>query len=428
MDSLYCHHCIRSFPDDARFCSQCGRRLHSLRVVEPEKQALWNEPADGQAAALEIMGTDANLLHIDERSVMAEGKPATQPSVWNWLMPMGLILLAAAATAAVYLYYQYETGRNEIVLRLQAEAKAAALGGEYDQALALLAEAAGIRPGFDALRADEEIIGHVIELERLAREAEERLASGAAREAGGSLDRLKSEMSGHKEPIYDKLRSKLDDLSMELTLLELDGEVETLQTVKELGELLNVVNGLIGEEAASLRERIMKSIRELTTAEADELVQRKNFTAALSAVARALAWAREDVELLGLQQRIRSEQARYEQAEQQRIEQAMQQAAEEDLINQTAAVEVVETERTVDEFGDLTIVGTLRNAATRPIYAVSVDYTLLGVSGNVIAKGHAEATPHYIEPGERMTYTATVYGVYSEETTVVIDHATWYLD
>nr|WP_306813053.1 FxLYD domain-containing protein [Paenibacillus soyae] len=106
----------------------------------------------------------------------------------------------------------------------------------------------------------------------------------------------------------------------------------------------------------------------------------------------------------------------------------MQRAAEEDLINQTAAVEFVRTEQTLDEFGDLTILGVLKNAATRPIYSVAVEFTVQSASGETIGKGTAQATPSFVEPGEEMTFTATVYGANTDECTVVVDNATWYLD
>nr|WP_232243042.1 FxLYD domain-containing protein [Paenibacillus sp. GSMTC-2017] len=106
----------------------------------------------------------------------------------------------------------------------------------------------------------------------------------------------------------------------------------------------------------------------------------------------------------------------------------MQRAAKEDLINQTAAVEVGSTEKTLDEFGDLTIVGHLKNVATRPIYSVTVEFTVLNKEGEVLGKGSATANPNYIEPGEQMSYTATVYGVYTEDVDIVVDPPTYYLD
>ncbi|RJE88564.1 hypothetical protein D3P07_11250 [Paenibacillus sp. 1011MAR3C5] len=415
---MYCHHCVRSYAEDARYCSQCGRRLHSHRIIET---ANWEEALSEGAASLELAGE----VVITGRSMpnAVQGKRGL-----GWPIPLALAGLAFVVTMAVILYYQYEKGVNETVLRLQSEARTAALSGEYIVALEKLEDALEARPAFKALAADVEIIQHVLELERMTEQIETRLSVGMIDEAESGLNRLKTEFGGHKEPIYDKLREKLDELNMKLTLQKLTKEYEALTTVKELGEMLNVVNGLIGEEAAELRQQIIVSIQDITAREVDQLLARKNFTGATAAVNRSLAWAREDKELLALLNKIKEEQSRYERLEQQRIEQAMQRAAEEDLINRTSAVEVVSVEKTLDEFGDLTIEGTLKNIATRAIYSVVVEVIVQSKDGAVLSRGKATVTPEYIEAGEQMTFTTTVYGIYSDETTVVVDKAEWYLD
>ncbi|RJX39686.1 hypothetical protein D3P09_09775 [Paenibacillus pinisoli] len=415
---MYCHHCVRSYAENARYCSQCGRRLHSHRIIE---SAGWEEARSEGAASIELAGGPA----FDGRAAPAEAmyKPGL-----GWQLPLALAGLAFVVAIAVVMYYQYEKGVNETVLRLQSEAKTAALSGEYIVALEKLEDALEARPRFKSLTADIEIIQHVMELERMTGQIDTSLSIGMIDEAESGLNRLKTEFGGHKEPIYDKLRDSLDELNMKLTLLKLTKEYETLTTVKELGEMLNVVNGLIGEEAAELRGDIIVSIQDITAREVEQLLARKNFTGATAAVNRSLAWVREDKELLALLNKIKEEQSRYERLEQQRIEQAMQRAAEEDLINRTSAVEVVGVEKTLDEFGDLTIEGTLKNIATRAIYSVVVEVIVQSKDGAVLSRGKATVTPEYIEPGEQMTFTTTVYGIYSEETTVVVDNAEWYLD
>ncbi|REK74913.1 FxLYD domain-containing protein [Paenibacillus paeoniae] len=416
---MYCHHCVRSYTEDAKYCSQCGRRLYSHRIIEAVH---WEEALSEGAASLELAGEAAV---ISGQSVPTEGESKRG---LTWPLPIGLVLLAFLVTTSVFLYYHYEKNVNETVLRLQSEARTAALSGEYIVALEKLEDALEARPKFNALAADVEIIGHVLELERMIAQIGTRLSVGMTDEAEAGLNRLKTEFGGHKEPIYDKLREKLDELNMKLTLLKLTKEYEALTTVKELGEMLNVVNGLIGEEAAELRQQIVGSIRDITAREIEQLLVRKNYTGAISAVNRSLAWAREDKELLGLLKKIKDEQARYERLEQQRIEQAMQRAAEEDLINRTAAVEVISLEKTLDEFGDLTIEGTLKNIATRAIYSVAVEVIVQSKDGDVLSRGKATVTPEYIESGELMTFTTTVYGIYSEDTNIVVDKAEWYLD
>jgi tetratricopeptide (TPR) repeat protein len=326
------------------------------------------------------------------------------------------------------MYYQYEMKVNERVLRLQVEAKAAALAGHYDEASALLEEALRSRPRFESIADDQEAVHHAAELERLSNEIRLRLTNGDSEAAQSELDHLKSELNGRKEPLYDKLKEKADGFSMELTLLELTEDFESLRTVEEHGEMLNVVGGLIGQEAETLRARIIDGIRTITVADAEEMLSRRNYSGALSACDKALAWVKEDAELLALKDRIKSEKETYERDEQKRIEQAMENAAEEDLINQTDAVDVLAVDKSFDEFGSLTISGTLKSKATRAIYDVKITYSVRDASGEVLATGTATAVPDYIEPGEEMTFAATVTGVFDAYVTVAVDDTTWYLD
>nr|WP_243864669.1 FxLYD domain-containing protein [Paenibacillus castaneae] len=106
----------------------------------------------------------------------------------------------------------------------------------------------------------------------------------------------------------------------------------------------------------------------------------------------------------------------------------MQKEAAEDLKNQTAAVDVIHIKTTLDENGDVYIEAELKNVATRPIYSVKIQYTVLDKGGKEVAKGKAAVLPDYVEPGENMSFKEAVKDVHMEDTTVIVDHITWYLD
>lgn len=430
MTSLYCHHCIRSFAEDAVFCSQCGRRLHIIAIVAngPKQNAAMPQ-ANESAAALDInqgYGHDGTLFQERENAVTGTVPDNKQPS--SWPVIAGLGGLAVVVAACLLMYYQYENKVNEQVLRLQVESKAAALAGHYDQALELIEEAIQARPQFRALAEDQEIVHHAAELERLSDEIRARLTSGDTDAAESELNHLKSELNGRKEPIYDKLKEKADGYSMELTLLELTDDFHSISTIEEHGEMLNVVGGLIGQEAESLRTRIIDGIRSITFAEAEYMLGRRNYSGALSVCNKALTWVKDDAELLVLKERIKAEKETYEREEHRRIEQAMENAAEEDLLNQTDALEVLAVEYNFDEYGNLTINGSLKSKATRSIYNVQIAYSVRGESGELLATGTSNAVPDYVEPGEEMAFNALVPGVYDSYVVVEVKDIEWDLD
>jgi hypothetical protein len=198
--------------------------------------------------------------------------------------------------------------------------------------------------------------------------------------------------------------------------------------VDELDAKLKVANHLEGEEASALREQILAKIVAISVKDAEALLKTKNYSEALEITSKGLEIASGNEQLAALEKQINKAQTDYEKTEQQRLEHAMQQAAAEDLKNQTAAVEVVKIDSKLDELGNLTITGELKNAATRPIYSISVQFIVYDAAGKEVGKGTAVASPDYVDPGEKLSFTSTLDGVHVENTTVVVDHATWYLD
>ncbi|WP_028612455.1 FxLYD domain-containing protein [Paenibacillus harenae] len=415
---MYCHHCGKKRTDDAVYCSQCGRLLAEKEDAEGLVSA---ELAAGISMTNVSIVTEPADEPLNRSEIM---KTKDKRSMWVWLAPL---LLAIAAAAAVLAYYMYQSEINDKVLRLQSEAKTEALSGKYAEALAKLAEAAEARPDFAAVQADMDIVRQVMELNRTLEAAGEQLKDQKLIEAEQALEQAKDGLIGHDEPVYAKSKERLETIQVKLGVMKLSAELAGLNTVDELEEKLHAAKVLDKDETAGLQEQIIARIVELCYEDALALLKEKNYSDALDVTARGLAFA-EDERLTELSQRIEREQKQFEKAERQRLEQAMQQAAAEDLKNQTAAVEVVKIESTLDEFGDLNIEGELKNAATRPIYSITIEFTVYDAEGKEVGTGTALATPEYVEPGETMNFISTVYGVYVENTTVVVDHATWYLD
>jgi len=419
---VHCLHCNRSFAEDANYCSHCGARLVSEQLGDRNNKF----QLDSAGIELSLAEQSAASERVGDNSNNSLAK--VKSKVGLWITVSALLVFILITAGAVFLYYQHELNINNEVLRLQQDARTAALAGKYDDALAKLHTASAKRPQFAALQSDEDIVLHAIELEGLLNNAEDQINAGAALEAEKQLDQAQAKLTGRKEPVYSKLRGKLDELSVGLKVHKLSKEMNYANSIKQISDHLHTVSGLAGEEADDLKEQLQNRLIDLSTKEASEYLRKKNYSKALSIVEQALALVNGNSELLTLQDKIRQEQAKYEREEQRRIEQAMQKAAEEDLINQTAAVEVVKIDRKLDEEGNLVIEGYLRNAATKPIHSVEVEYSIYDLNGNKVSSGTASASPDYIEAGETMKFLTTVYGVFVDDCTVTIDHATWYLD
>ncbi|WP_157265618.1 FxLYD domain-containing protein [Paenibacillus sp. FJAT-27812] len=420
---MYCYHCGKKRTDDAVYCSQCGRLL--AMDGETTTAAIDNQTVVLSETAVAIETNYERELALQPSVPSIVRRRSAKRSVRTWLMP---IILALITAGSVFSYYIYQSGINDKVLKLQTEAKAQALAGKYAEAAALLKEASMARPGFAAVQKDAEVVDHVIQLSQSAAAAGKQLEEQSLTEAEETLDQLKNELRGHTEPIYAKVKDQLRGYRAQLELMKLTDELSDLNTVDELEAKLKVANHLEGDEASALREQILAKIVAISLKDAEALLKTKNYSEALEITSKGLEIASGNGQLAALEKKINKAQTDYEKTEQQRLEHVMQQAAAEDLKNQTAAVEVVKIDSKLDEAGNLTITGELKNAATRPIYSISVQFIVHDAAGKEVGKGTAVASPDYVDPGGKLSFTSTLDGVHVENTTVVVDHATWYLD
>lgn len=425
---MYCHHCHKNFAEDALYCSQCGRKLLQHNITNEQKVGIWpNE-------SIEPSQLERSLKREESASEVVHSIPTNKVDVkhhnFTIKMIVGFVILLVIISAILFNSYKGELDHNEHVLELQSNAKVAALSGSYQEALTLLEDAIAIRPHYQALVKDQDIVYAALKLERLSEELNETIEAGKEAEAEKQLEQLRQELNGNKEPIFDKHREKLEELNLKYTILSLTGELSSISTINDLGNLLNVVNGLAGGEAETLRNQIINRIHTTATAEVNDLLKKKKFTSALSTTEEALAWVRTDEVLLDLKQRVKQEQTAYELAEEQRIQKAMEEAAAEDYINQTAAIELINHEKVMNELGEIVIVAYLKNVATRSIYDITVNYRITDAANKVVAEGTSEVTPNYVAPSEGMSFSLTLPENinYEEELSVTITKGTWSLE
>jgi hypothetical protein len=417
---LYCHHCVREHDADAVYCSRCGR------LLEPSQRNLQQGNEEVQAAALEVW----DLAKEQAGSALETTQLPAKQTAGRKTFLIGLIpVVMLIGIAAVLLsYYLYEARLNNHVLEWQEAARQEALAGKYEEAFRQLNKAADARPDFKPVQADLKVVEEALSLDRTMTEIQQRLDGQDLEEAATQLEQVKSKLRGREEPIFGRVRNQVEELSTKVTVLQVSAEFEGIENMDDLASEYNQVKGLSGDEALALRQKIEAKIADISYSEADSMRKKKNFSAAITAAQKGLIYASDNEKLAKLYDRIVEEKKNFEDAEQQRIEQAMQKAAEEDLINQTAAVKVKHINAELDIFGDFNVKGELLNAATRPIYSVKIEYTVHDSEGKVIATGKVDATPSYIEAGETFSFSVVVHHVQDENATVAIDHMTWYLD
>lgn len=414
---MYCHVCgTKNSPAD-NTCRKCRTKLKETSSTEEQ---IWAE------TAIDLdKGTQKAIDSLSRQQQPASKQGNTgQGLAFSWIIP---ILLAVVVGALLTYYYKQETGINAEVKSLHQQAEQAALEGKYKEALQLLDSALTKRPNYDALIQDRQITAKAFNLMNQLDEASTSLKTGKLSAGDKAIQAVVKALMEREEPVFAKVRAVLNNRKVTLAVLKVKKEIDSLTTIEALAEKLDTISDLKGKEAETVEKQIVDKLASISYKEAEQQVKQKNFTIALQTVDQGLSYAPENEKLTSYRERVLSEKKAFEKAEADRIQLAEQQAAEEDLMNRTAAVSVVNVDATLDMYGDLYISGSLINNATRPISSVTVLIDIYDIDGIYLGQTYADVYPNWLDVGEEGFFETYYYGVY-EEAEISVVNATWYLE
>ncbi|SDD91402.1 hypothetical protein SAMN05428987_6376 [Paenibacillus sp. CF095] len=414
---MYCHICgTKSSPGDST-CRKCNTKLKDASSTEEQ---IWAETAVGLEKRTE---ETAELLSRQQQPAPRQSN-TSQGRAFSWIIPL---LLAAVMGALLTFYYKQEMSINAEVKTLHQQAEQAALEGKYKEALQLLDSALTKRPNYDALIQDRQITAKAFNLMNQLDEASISLKTGKLSAGDKTIQAVANALMEREEPVFAKVRAAFNNRKVTLAVLKVKKEIDSLTTIEALAEKLDTVSNLKGKEAETVEKQIVDKLASISYKEAEQQVKQKNFTTALQTVDQGLSYAPENEKLTSYRERVLSEKKAFEKAEADRIQLAEQQAAEEDLMNRTAAVSVVNVDATLDMYGDLYISGSLINNATRPISSVTVLIDIYDIDGVYLGQTYADVYPSWLDVGEEGFFETYYYGVY-EEAEISVVNATWYLE
>lgn len=409
---MYCNVCGTNLPDETRFCTNCGAPTHAVKTEKGERI-----PEDIIKARQETAAA-VSLSRSD--LIQTKKKTAVSPV----LIPvMSLLLVGGGMTT----YYNYETNINTKVLTMKHSAEELALQGEYTKAYHKLSDALKLRPNYAVLQENLEIVktaeGYAKLLELVNTKIKENDFSSAEKE----LEHIKQQMNTSHGSIYDSLKQELSAKEVSVKIGKIKTEIDQLHDVSALGDKLFVVSTLSSKEGEAVKEQITNKVVQISSEEAAKLIKDKQFSQAIITVENGLKYALNHQKLLALKEKITQERLAFEQAEQDRLEKALKIAEADELKNNTAAIDIVDMNVLIDEFGDLYISGKVKNVATTSVYSITIEYALYDGKGNHYTDGATNVYPYHLDVGEDGTFEDIHYGV-DEEVTVKITNITWYLE
>ncbi|RLQ94901.1 FxLYD domain-containing protein [Falsibacillus albus] len=383
---MYCKECGSRESNDSKFCSRCGTKISNSQ----------------------------SLRRYDEKS----------SSLLLFLLPMMCLILMGGASFG---YYLYEMNNNKKVSKWKESGEKLASIGKYEEALQDLKRAQSIRPQYTVLKKDMETIQKAQNYQNQIDQVSKLIKTRKFSEAKSKINALKTSLTHEKSLIFQPMPELVAEKETIIKVAEIKEEFANLNTVDELAAKLSIIQSLTSTEAPKVKEQIINKIVQVTSDQTEKDLKKHNFSEAINLVEKALTYSSNNKKLLELKNTIDQSKSQFEKSEQQRIQQAKEAAAREDLKNHTSAVKVVSLENQLDEYGDLNILGEIKNTATKGIYSVNISYSVYDVQGVIIDTGYTTVFPYYLDAGETGTFSDTVYSVY-QDAKVQIDNIEWILE
>ncbi|MCA0969525.1 zinc ribbon domain-containing protein [Halobacillus litoralis] len=386
---IYCPHCGTELNEGSRYCSHCGQQLK---------------------------GNQQTPIHKSE----------SRKKKWGpFLLPLSVFLIVSAA---LFFVYTHEQGVNEEVMNDKEEAEALAYGGQYKEAESILQKAVEKRPEVEALQADLASVRSVLSIKSDMETVETLIEEEKLIEAEEALSGVHQAIQERDSQLFSALISEADNLDSRITVMKINQELSQMTDIDELASKFNALSGLNLEEASKVREKITEKMVSISTQKAEEALGDKQYTQAIASVDQALQYAMNNEKLLQLKERIQQEKSAFEEQQQERLEKAMQQAAEDELRNQTDALEILQTNMEKDEFGDFKVTGKLKSVATQIISTITVTYDITNDAGEVLETDSAKVYPVYLNPGDEGTFEKVYYNLEGEGYQVNVTELEWLVE
>jgi hypothetical protein len=410
MGNMFCTSCGNNLKSTDLFCSQCGSRVS----LDEQKNTDINEPLDMESDEIEI-GID------DEDELSPQSFPLYKNS---WFIPLVTLLLSVAFLSSYYAYGFYVTKQVE---SLRVKGELLALEGDFSQAKKLIEQGLRARPNHQALQEGLILIEEGQRIQEQLNKGNQLKEEDQFKEALTILEEAEKTIKLGKGPLYDMLQEKVSEAKLETLITQVELEIEDKKQIDELSPYIMKLSAVDDSRAKKLIQMIYTKITYIALENASQFLEKKQFSTALSIVDKALDYDTENILLLSFKEKIEKEQASFESAEQKRLEQAMIVAAKEEEKNRTQSVEVIEINLHLNDYGDLTIYGQVKNIGTKPISSVQIYYTVYDEQNNQMGSSSTFVNPNYIESKGIGDFQDYHYSVWDGDR-VEVSEITWNIE
>lgn len=356
---MYCNKCGAQQPQGAAYCFSCGTRLNSSTPGQPVIDLGKNKPEPAEKPIEQIPAVlPSVLLSEGKPSANAENYryPESRPSFFSrngsWF---SLALLVLLIVGGIYAWNQYQANIGEQSAKFRADAEAFAINGDYTAARDSLKQVSALNNDEASVDTD---LGYLDTAERIQSELQQVSAKIESDDLNGAqqlLETVETELGERSSVLLDREKAEFLRQKNLLIVMRTGKEAKSLDNVTALAPLLDKINEIDTTEAEEVRAMIVKQIVEVSSKQANSLLQNQSFASATKAVEQGLNYAPADSGLLALNGLIESEKAEAEtrkKAEEAQAAEAKRLAEAEETrrVEQAAAQE--QAEYTVQAFYD----------------------------------------------------------------------------
>jgi len=385
----HCPYCGTKTNEDESFCIHCGKSL----------------PND-----------------LKERSQEHQSKGFNR---W-WIIPISVFFLSIIALGSMYVFFEQKTTQAKEKFN---QGESLALNGNYDEAQDHFNEALNLSYQFPAAIANKQFLKVAKLVKKDLNEAQNMQEEQNFQKALEVIDKAEKRLKNYNGEAVKHLVNEITEARNQTKLSHLQFVMEEQPSIDELKTLLWRAEAIQHEEARVIADQIRNRIVSHAFSTANEKLKQRQYTKARSIVEEGLRYAPDSEKLQSMKTTIEKEKTAFEVAQKDRIEQAMIAAEKEREINKKDAVEIINVETTLDEYGDLVVEGKIKSVATVPINSVSIKYELFDDDDEVVLENDVFTYPDTLYPDEIGKFEFTHYDV-NEELEIKKEEIipTWFID
>lgn len=384
----HCPYCGTKTNEDEQFCIQCGKSL----------------PND-----------------IKERS-----QPQKKGFNRWWILPISVFFLSLIALGSMYLIFEQKSTQAKEKFQ---QGETLVLNGNYDKAQDYFNEALDLSYQFPAANGNKQFLKVAMLVQDDLDQAKKMKDEQNFQKAQEHIDQAENRLKNYNGEAVNHLVDRITQARNETKLQNLQLIMEEQPSIDKQKTLLWRAESIQHEEAKAIAEEIRNRIVSHAFSTANEELKHKQFTKARAIIEEGLRYAPDSERLQSMKTTIEKEKITFERNQKNRIEQAMEAAEQEREMNKKNAVEIIEVDTVLDEYGDLVVKGKIKSVATVPINSVSIKYKLFDENDKVVLENDVFTYPDTLYPDEIGKFEFTHYDV-NEKLEIKKEEIipTWFLD